>query len=81
MRSKSPKKQMFLFNLKVDPYESSNLAQINTLKMNELNLILDEHIKSMPDPKWPQSVFIPVQIDKTAIEEHEDEDELIYWPN
>lgn len=81
MRSKSPKKQMFLFDLKVDPYESSNLAQLNTLKMNELNLILDEHIKSMPDPKWPQSVFIPVQIDKTATEEYEDEDELIYWPN
>ena len=81
MRSKSPKKQMFLFDLKVDPYESSNLAQINTLKMNELNLILDEHIKSMPDPKWSQSVFIPVQIDKTATEEYEDEDELIYWPN
>ena len=45
-----------------------------------LNEKLNTHIESMPEPSWPQSVFMPVVIDKPQIE-YKEGDELIYWPN
>lgn len=41
---------------------------------------LNTHINSLPEPSWPQSVFMPVVIDKPQTE-YEEGDELIFWPN
>ena len=81
MRSEEPAKQEFLYDLKNDPYEQDNLASINVPTKNLLNKMLDEHANSMPEPKWPQSVFMPVTIDRPNTEEFKEGDELIYWPN
>ena len=80
MRSKYPKEKEYLYNLEKDPYEQNNLA----LSEPEIKILLHEklntHIESMPEPSWPQSVFMPVVIDKPQIE-YKEGDELIYWPN
>ena len=47
---------------------------------NSLHRMMDEHVESMPKPKWPQSVFMPVTIDG-PVTEYKEGDELIYWPN
>jgi arylsulfatase A-like enzyme len=80
MRSTHPKKQEYLFNLKSDPYEKNNLASVKIEIKNSLHRMMDEHVKSMPKPKWPQSIFMPVTIDN-PITEYKEGDELIYWPN
>lgn len=80
MRSKYPKEKEYLYNLGKDPYEQNNLA----LSEPEIKILLHEklntHIESMPEPSWPQSVFMPVVIDKPQTE-YKEGDELIYWPN
>jgi arylsulfatase A-like enzyme len=80
MRSDYPKKQEYLFNLKNDPYEKYNLADVEIATKNLLHRMMDEHVESMPKPKWPQSIFMPVTIDN-PITEYKEGDELIYWPN
>jgi arylsulfatase A-like enzyme len=80
MRSTHPKKQEYLFNLKSDPYEKNNLASVKIEIKNSLHRMMDEHVESMPKPKWPQSIFMPVTIDN-PITEYKEGDELIYWPN
>ena len=80
MRSKYPKEKEYLYNLEKDPYEQNNLV----LSEPEIKILLHEklntHIESMPEPSWPQSVFMPVVIDKPQTE-YKEGDELIYWPN
>ena len=80
MRSKYPKEKEYLYNLEKDPYEQNNLA----LSEPEIKILLNEklntHIESMPEPSWPQSVFMPVVIDKPQTE-YKEGNELIYWPN
>jgi arylsulfatase A-like enzyme len=80
MRSEYPKKQEYLFDLKNDPYEKNNLANVEIDIKNSLHHMMDKHVKSMPKPKWPQSIFMPVTIDN-PITEYKEGDELIYWPN
>ena len=80
MRSEYPKKQEYLFDLKTDPYEKNNLANVEIDIKNSLHSMLNEHVESMPKPKWPQSIFMPVTIDN-PITEYKEGDELIYWPN
>ena len=80
MRSKYPKEKEYLYNLEKDPYEQNNLALLEPEIKILLHEKLNTHIESMPEPSWPQSVFMPVVIDKPQIE-YKEGDELIYWPN
>jgi len=80
MRSSHPKKQEYLFNLENDPYEKNNLASVEIDIKNSLHRMMDEHVESMPKPKWRQSVFMPVTIDG-PVTDYKEGDELIYWPN
>ena len=80
MRSKYPKEKEYLYNLGKDPYEQSNLAMSEPEIKSLLHEKLNTHIESMPEPSWPQSVFMPVVIDKPQTE-YKEGDELIYWPN
>ena len=81
MRSEEPIKQEFLYDLKQDPYEQNNLVSVALDTKDLLNKMLDKHVKSMPKPTWPQSVLMPVPVDKPNTEEFNEGDELIYWPN
>ena len=80
LRSKFPNEQEYLYNLKKDPYEQNNLAMSELTLKSLLHEKLDTHIESMPKPNWPQSVFMPVVVDKPQTE-YKKGDELIYWPN
>ena len=80
MRSKYPKKKEYLYNLGKDPYEQNNLAMSEPKIKSLLHEKLNTHIESMPEPSWPQSVFMPVVVDKPQTE-YKEGDELIYWPN
>ena len=80
MRSKYPEKREYLYNLKVDPYETNNLAMTEIAMKSLLHEKLNMHINSLPEPSWPQSVFMPVVIDKPQTE-YEEGDELVFWPN
>ena len=80
MRSKYPKEKEYLYNLEKDPYEQNNLALLEPEIQILLHEKLNTHIESMPEPSWPQSVFMPVVIDKPQTE-YKEGDELIYWPN
>ena len=80
MRSKYPKKKEYLYNLGKDPYEQNNLAMSEPKIKSLLHEKLNIHIESMPEQSWPQSVFMPVVIDKPQTK-YEEGDELIYWPN
>ena len=80
MRSKYPKEKEYLYNLGKDPYEQNNLALSEPEIKSLLHEKLNTHIESMPEPSWPQSVFMPVVIDKPQTE-YKEGDELIYWPN
>ena len=80
MRSKYPKEKEYLYNLGKDPYEQNNLAMSEPEIKSLLHEKLNTHIESMPEPSWPQSVFMPVVIDRPQTE-YKEGDELIYWPN
>ena len=80
MRSKYPEEREYLYNLKVDPYETNNLAMTEIAMKSLLHGKLNTHINSLPEPSWPQSVFMPVVIDKPQTE-YEEGDELVFWPN
>ena len=80
MRSKYPKEKEYLYNLGKDPYEQNNLAISEPEIKSLLHEKLNTHIESMPEPSWPQSVFMPVVIDKPQTK-YKEGDELIYWPN
>jgi uncharacterized sulfatase len=80
MRSKYPEEREYLYDLKVDPYETNNLAMTEIAMKSLLHEKLNKHISSLPEPSWPQSVFMPVVIDKPQTE-YEEGDELVFWPN
>jgi uncharacterized sulfatase len=80
MRSKYPEEREYLYNLKVDPYETNNLAMTEIAMKSLLHEKLNTHINSLPEPSWPQSVFMPVVIDKPQTK-YEEGDELVFWPN
>ena len=80
IRSKFPNEQEYLYNLKNDPYEQNNLAMSELTFKSLLHAKLNTHIESMPEPSWPQSVFMPVVVDKPQTK-YKKGDELIYWPN
>ena len=80
MRSKYPEEREYLYDLKVDPYETNNLAMTEIAMKSLLHEKLNKHISSLPEPSWPQSVFMPVVIDKPQTE-YEEGDEIVFWPN
>ena len=78
LRSKFPNEQEYLYNLKKDPYEQNNLAMSELTLKSLLHEKLDTHIESMPEPNWPQSVFMPVVVDKPQTE-YKKGDELVQF--
>lgn len=51
-----------LFNLKDDPNETTNLAEKNPAKLNELQTAFDTWAKDMQDPRWPSRPAISYDV-------------------
>ena len=71
----------WLFNLKADPTEQSNLAGENPEKLAELKAILAGHQAGARPPLYPTTTDSPIMIDKTMAERFEEGDEFVWWPN
>jgi arylsulfatase A-like enzyme len=63
-----------LFNLKVDPFELTNLAELEPEKVNELQGLLESAQKSAGDTvAWTAKVILPMDYDHTKIERNPDQ--------
>jgi uncharacterized sulfatase len=71
----------WLFNLKDDPTERNNQAEVHPDKLAELEQLLTEHQAESAGPLWHASGQLPVMIDKSLAETFEPGDEYIYTPN
>ena len=71
----------WLFDLKNDPTEQTNLANIRLDKLNELSQLLSEHQANSVGPLYPSAVQVAVAVDKTLVETFVEGDEYVYTPN
>lgn len=73
----------WLFNLKDDPSERSNLAELPeySTKLNEMLNHLNEIAKQQTPPLWPSMTETAIHIDKLFEFNETLEDEYLYWPN
>ncbi len=58
----------YLFNLKDDPNESSNLADKEPGKLKELTDAFDQWARDMKDPAWPSRPFVNYNVCGTPFE-------------
>lgn len=73
--------QKWLFNLKDDPTEQTNLADSHPEKLNELSALLANHQASSRGPLYPAVSQSAVLVDKTKAEVYVEGDEYVYTPN
>lgn len=78
--SKRPEK-LWLYDLRHDPTEKTNLADKNPGKVAELRQLLDTFNKGQAAPLWPYFSELPIYIDRTIDDPVTPDDEYIYWPN
>jgi arylsulfatase A-like enzyme len=71
----------WLFNLREDPTEQTNLASREPERVAELRRALAEHNAEQAEPSWPALIEMPVSVDKTLAVAEAEGDEYIYWPN
>lgn len=71
----------WLFNLREDPTEQTNLASREPERVAELRRALAEHNAEQAEPSWPALIEMPVSVDKTLAVDEAEGDEYIYWPN
>lgn len=71
----------FLYDLKTDPTEQTNLAASHPAKLAELKALLTAHHRGMAEPLWPTFIEMPIFIDKTLNQVHNRDDEYTYWYN
>jgi arylsulfatase A-like enzyme len=71
----------WLFDLNTDPTEQNNLAEQEPERAAALRRLLAEHNAEQAPPLWPSVAEMPVNIDKTLLEQDAPDDEYIYWPN
>jgi arylsulfatase A-like enzyme len=72
----------WLFNLAVDPGESTNLADQEPAVVEEMMALLAQHNAEMVPPLWDSVAAMPVNVDKHLRQEMDPEnDTYIYWSN
>ena len=71
----------WLYNLAEDPTERNNLAGAAPDRLAELQALLAAHRETAVKPLYPQTLEMPVAVDKTRAEYFEAGDEFVYWPN
>ncbi len=78
--SDNPKKT-WLFNLAIDPTETTNVAGQNPDKVNELKALLAEHQAGARPPLYPYTTEGAVAVDKSLAHKAVAGDEYVVWPN
>ena len=71
----------WLFNLKMDPTEQSNLADYMPEKVASMAARLDAHNVDQMPTAFPSIINTPQLVDKHHLLQHKTGDEYIYWPN
>jgi uncharacterized sulfatase len=71
----------WLFDLRADPTEQTNLAAREPERVAELRRALAAHNAEMTASAWPSLTESPINVDKTLAEPDAEGDEYIYWPN
>lgn len=74
-------RKTWLFNLKTDPGEQTDLAASNPGKVTALKALLVKHQHGARKPLYPYSIEAPVALDKTLATRFKKGDAYIYWPN
>jgi arylsulfatase A-like enzyme len=74
-------KVTWLFDMRADPTERSNVAESQPEKVKELAAILARYDSEMVPPKWPALIEGPIAIDRTLADPRRDEGEFVYWAN
>lgn len=73
--------RVWLFNLRADPTEQTNLAAQAPSEVARLRALLDAHQAGARPPLYPYVVEGPIAVDKTLAEKTTPADEVIFWPN
>lgn len=76
-----PPGSTWLFDLRSDPTEQTNLAQREPARVAAMRRALGAHDAEQAESAWPSLVEAPVNIDKTLAEPDAPGDAYIYWPN
>jgi arylsulfatase A-like enzyme len=71
----------WLFNLKDDPTERTNLADTQPAKLAELRQELDRLDRAQNKPIWPSLLEGAIPIDRPLDTPDVEGEEVIYWPN
>ena len=71
----------WLYDLKNDPTEQENLAELRLEKLKQLKVLLAEHQASSRAPLFESIIQAPILVDKTRAEKYVDGDEYVYTPN
>lgn len=78
--SENPKKT-WLFDLKTDPTEKTNLAETSTDKLAEMTTLLAKIDGEQSKPLWPSLLEGAVPIDRPLDTPEVEDEEFIYWAN
>jgi arylsulfatase A-like enzyme len=78
--SERPEK-VWLYDLKLDPTERTNLADPQPEKVRELRKILEGYEAQMVKPTWPSLIEGPIAVDHPLDVPDSPDDEYVYWPN
>jgi arylsulfatase A-like enzyme len=71
----------WLFDMRADPTERTNLAEARPDKVRELSAILEHHQAQMTLPIWPSLIEGPIAIDHPLNVPDSETDEFVNWAN
>jgi arylsulfatase A-like enzyme len=74
-------KQTWLFDLRSDPTEKRNVAELRPDKVGELGALLAKEDSQMVAPLWPALIEGPISIDKSLADPTRLDGEFVYWAN
>lgn len=76
-----PPGRTWLFDMRADPTEQSDLSAARPDKLAELQAALAQHNAQQAPPLWPSQASVPINIDKDLSQPDAPDDEYIYWSN
>lgn len=71
----------WLFNLRTDPTEQHNVAELHADVVSRLRAKLSSIDAQQALPLWQPAIAVPIGIDKTAADPQAPGDNYIYWTN
>jgi arylsulfatase A-like enzyme len=78
--SERPEKT-WLFDLRNDPHEKTNLADARPDQLRALTAALDAIDRQMVKPTWPALIEGPIAIDRPLGVPEQPDEEFVYWAN